>query len=458
MRCRWLVGAVLVVTVAGCGGGGAPAGTTTTTTAHGEAALRPQACEDLDGFRCFALTVPLHRRGPQARDGKTLTLRVAAEDDPAPRGDLLWLAGGPGQAGVPFAARTAQRLDAATAGYRMVFVDQRGTGATALKCDALQREVGTSDLLAPSARAVAACARTLGRARDAYATADTVADLEALRRALGRRRWAVGGVSYGTFVAERLALAHPATVSALVLDSVVPQDGVELVQGVPQRAVGRVLPRTAVTDLRQLLIAAPALGPRLLDALTERSIGVPRLEPFPAALRAAVQGQRGPLDALLRGAREEQTADIPSAIFSSGLHAATLCADSPAPWPGGPAAPEAIRASSADATRERTGPAATAPFPLSTAFAQGLYVTCRRWPPTPAPPPLGGDQRIRAPALLLAGEQDLSTPLEWARRQGETMARARVVIVPDAGHSVLSRAPGDTARDALRRFLVGLGR
>jgi pimeloyl-ACP methyl ester carboxylesterase len=461
MRRAWLLGAVVVV--AGCGGGGAPATTTETTPAGAAPAptgLRARACGDpaLAGFRCFGLTVSLHRRGPHARDGRTLTLRVAVERGAAPRGDLLWLAGGPGQAGVPSAPRTSRRLRDATAGYRMVFVDQRGTGATALRCDALQREVGTSDLLAPSARAVAVCARTLGAARDAYATADTVADLEALRRALGVRRWAAGGVSYGTFVAERLALAHPATVSALVLDSVVPQDGAELVAGVPQRAAGRVLPPAAVADLRQLLVADPALGPRLLDALTERSIGVPRLQPFPAALHTALAGDRRPLDALLRAAHEEQTGRIPPAVYSTGLHAATLCADSPAPWPGGSAAPEAVRASSADATRERTGPAATAPFPLSTAFTQGLYVTCRAWPATPAPPALHGAQRITAPALLLAGDHDLSTPLEWARRQLRSMPRGRLVVVPGAGHSVLSRAPGTTARDALRRFLAGVAR
>jgi hypothetical protein len=34
------------------------------------------------------------------------------------------------------------------------------------------------------------------------------------------------------------------------------------------------------------------------------------------------------------------------------------------------------------------------------------------------------------------------------------MAHARLVVVHGAGHSVLSRAPGSTARDALRTFLA----
>ncbi|HWI74733.1 MAG TPA: alpha/beta fold hydrolase, partial [Baekduia sp.] len=421
----------------------------------------------LDGFRCFALTVPLHRRGPHVGDGRTLTLRVAVQGARAPRGDLLFLSGGPGQTGLDFAPRLSRRLRGAADGYRLVFVDQRGTGATAIRCDALQRAVGTSDLLAPPARAVTACARTLGTARDAYATADTVADLDALRRALGDRTWVVGGISYGTFVAERLALAHPRTVAGLVLDSVVPQRGAELVERIPIRATGRVLRLVCrdagdpcaggldpVADLRTLLTRDGSLGPRVLDAIVERSIGVPRLAALPAILHAAVTTDGRPLTRMLATARAEQTSGIPPSIYSTGLHAATLCADSPAPWPDGPAAPAAVRASAVDATSQRTGPAATAPFPVSTAFGQGLLVTCRAWPPTPAPPAPGLRARITAPGLLLAGDHDLSTPLEWARLQASRMDHAHLVVIRGAGHSVLSRAPGTTARDALRRFLA----
>jgi pimeloyl-ACP methyl ester carboxylesterase len=39
-------------------------------------------------------------------------------------------------------------------------------------------------------------------------------------------------------------------------------------------------------------------------------------------------------------------------------------------------------------------------------------------------------------------------------RAGAHMAHARLVVVRGAGHSVLSRAPGTAARDALRRFLA----
>src|SRR5207302_10655711 len=42
-----------------------------------------------------------------------------------------------------------------------------------------------------------------------YTTMDTVADIDMLRHALGARAIVLDGVSYGTYVAERYALAHP---------------------------------------------------------------------------------------------------------------------------------------------------------------------------------------------------------------------------------------------------------
>jgi len=49
---------------------------------------------------------------------------------------LVFLTGGPGQPGVPFAPRLAGRLGPALRGYRLVMFDQRGTGAGALDCPA----------------------------------------------------------------------------------------------------------------------------------------------------------------------------------------------------------------------------------------------------------------------------------------------------------------------------------
>src|SRR5581483_10029812 len=93
---------------------------------------------------------------------------------------------------------------------------QRATGGGALDCPELQREMGFSDLPPPTAAAVRACAAKIAPNRQFFGTDDVVRDLDALRRALGAGRWVLDGTSYGTYTAERYALAYPGHVSKLV--------------------------------------------------------------------------------------------------------------------------------------------------------------------------------------------------------------------------------------------------
>ena len=66
------------------------------------------------------------------------------------------------------------------------------------------------DAAARRARSRAARTRSATERRF-FTTADTVEDLEALRLALEGRKMALDGISYGTYVAQRYALAHPTT-------------------------------------------------------------------------------------------------------------------------------------------------------------------------------------------------------------------------------------------------------
>ena len=149
------------------------------------------------GFTCATLRVPLDRTDP-ARAG--LSLLVAMEQDGrAPRGLLVVLAGGPGQAGVPLVERLVETLgDEVVDAYRVAVLDQRGTGATALRCPALQQAMGFSDLTPPPATGRRGCAQAVGDAREFYSTDDVVADLDLLRIAVGVDRMSLFGTSYGT--------------------------------------------------------------------------------------------------------------------------------------------------------------------------------------------------------------------------------------------------------------------
>src|SRR5438094_837050 len=97
----------------------------------------PETCPAVAGYTCSTLDVPLDHSG---RHHGTLHLRVGASDVVnAPRGVLLVLAGGPGQPGLPILDRFVDRALAAEQGeYRIVVYDQRGTGAGALDCPAMQ--------------------------------------------------------------------------------------------------------------------------------------------------------------------------------------------------------------------------------------------------------------------------------------------------------------------------------
>jgi len=139
---------------------------------------RSQPCPDPD-FTCSTLVVPLDHSG--GADGQLSLNVLTADDADAPRGVLLFLTGGPGQPGVPSAARVRAALEPVLDDYRLVMLDQRGTGANALQCPVLQEQVGTTDFDVPTKEAVRECGDAIGPQRRFYSTSDTVADLELLR-------------------------------------------------------------------------------------------------------------------------------------------------------------------------------------------------------------------------------------------------------------------------------------
>jgi pimeloyl-ACP methyl ester carboxylesterase len=416
-------------------------------------------------FSCATLTVPLDHAGlhPGPRSAGLLSLRVAMADNAdAPRGVLVFLTGGPGQPGVPFAARVVTQLldPAVLRAYRLVLIDQRGTGGGALRCPPLQQVMGSSDLTVPPASAVQACAQTMGPARQFFTTADTVADLDALRRALGVDRLSFDGVSYGTFVAERYALTHPDRVSRLVLDSIVPHDNVDPLElaGIGRTAeVLRMVCKEngCTTDPAQELSEVVRVrhdGPELFDTLTGLTVGKPRLTDVPAALHEALRGDDTTLDAIV--AAEHRTQAATAEELSQGLHASTLCEDLHGPW-GDAATPVAGRGAATRKAVAALPDAMVFPYDRATAAGNGIAVTCQEWPSTPVVAFPAGRELPAVPVLLLAGDHDLSTPLPWAQQEAACAPQGHLVVIPGAGHSTQSSANGPMGRAAATAFLTG---
>jgi pimeloyl-ACP methyl ester carboxylesterase len=139
-----------------------------------------------------SLTVPLDHEQPE---GETIEVfaRVVAAPDGGERPFLVFLQGGPGQE-APRPVRfpgTPAWLDRALRDYRVVMLDQRGTG--------LSTPYG-----APGADAAVAAGRLRHFRADAI-----VRDAELLREHLGTERWSLLGQSFGGFCTLHYLCAAP---------------------------------------------------------------------------------------------------------------------------------------------------------------------------------------------------------------------------------------------------------
>jgi pimeloyl-ACP methyl ester carboxylesterase len=245
-------------------------------------------------------------------------------------------------------------------------------------------------------------------------------------------------------------------VQRLVLDSVVPHVGQTDLGVVEFRATARVLRSvcgtTCVADLAAV-VRKRHNGAQLLDALTLLSIVDPTYRTsfdLPRLLHEARGGNLLGLNSFLATAHRWN--ETPAAELDQGLHASALCADWRYPW-GSSAAPLAGREAKLRRAVAKLAPSTLAPFDRATAAGTGFVRQCLPWAPTP--PTAVDARKLTVPTLLVNGDHDLSTPLEWARQELALTTRGKLVVVPGAGHSTQSRAISDAARTAVANFLLG---
>jgi pimeloyl-ACP methyl ester carboxylesterase len=441
------------------------------------AAPKTHRCPDDPGAHCGTLVVPLDRTG--VVKGK-IPIRFAYKGNLGRATPIVALSGGPGQAGVALLQSFADGLRPATRGRRAVIVlDQRGTGNSGLlRCRALEK----ADLL-KAGKEAATCASKLGARRDYYMTDDTVADMEALRAALGVQTWSVYGVSYGTRVAVQYSQRYPDRVERLVLDSVVEPGGPDplypttfqaiprVLGGICAHALCRSVSTDVVADVSKLVgrLAGGALKGYVVGAdghRRKRSFGRNRLfatmltgdfdeslrAELPTAVRSALNGDAAPIIRLAnRAAQLEGGGDDPR-FLSPTLYATTVCTEETFPWDW-----------NADATtRLQQAQAAVAaipdnklyPFDHATVADSDEINLCSRWPAVTRPPlpPLGPLPDV--PALLVSGQDDLRTPLEGAQRLAALLPRSTVVSVPGTGHSVFGSDLSGCSDRALKAFFL----
>ena len=429
--------------------------------------------------------MPLDRSGSvPGTIGLSVARRLAGRAPSASA--ILALAGGPGQAALPFAGFAAQAVAPGLVDRDLLVFDQRGTGSSdPLACPAL--EDGTSAALD---RLYQRCAEQLGPARGAFTTQESVRDIEALRQATGYEKLVLYGTSYGTKVALEYAERYPAHVEALLLDSVVPSTGPEPF-GIPTlEAIGPVIRELCSRALCAGITGDP-LGEltELIARLHEHSIGgsvydgrgereTARLDELgllgilkagdlnpalrallPAAVHSALHEDPDPL-LRLQALAEGLIPNVPSAEpihyggdeIDEALFAATTCEEAPFPWQR--------QASPSTRTAEalaflRAQPAADfAPFDAGTALEASVTKLCDRWPDA-SPPPPAPVGLPDVPTLILSGAQDLRTPTSNAEQVAALIPDAQLEVVPFTGHSVLGSDLTGCAAAAVSAFFAG---
>lgn len=442
----------------------------TPTAAATDVSLALSACR-LKGVeheaRCGVLRRPLD---PARPSGAQIDVHVAVlpalarNKKPDP---LVFLAGGPGQSAIDLAGAVSQLTARFLNRRDVILIDQRGTGRSApLHCEleaptrALKDTIDPADQMAR----LEACRLDLQKLPHGdlrrYTTTIAMADLEAVRRALGIGRVNLIGGSYGTRAALEYLRQFPAAVRRVVIDGVAPPDMAlpgafspdaqaafdallsaceadapcqarypqlrmqwqAVLKGLP-REVSLTHPVTAreerfvlTRDMLLGLVRAPLYAPALAAAL-------------PYAIDEAAAGRHGALVGLA-ASLGGRSASRSTPSIAMGMHFSVVCAeDLP------------LLAASTDRPGADFGDAAAT-----------MYRTvCARWPRGDVPQAFYVVPPAPAATLVLSGGADPVTPPRHGERVARALgAKARHVVVPNAGHGTMGIG---CLRDVVYRFI-----
>ncbi|MGB6356792.1 MAG: alpha/beta hydrolase [Steroidobacteraceae bacterium] len=396
--------------------------------------------------RCGVLDVPEDRTRP---DGARVGLSVAvvpALNRSAAAAPLFLLAGGPGQGAADLYASFAAAFARVNRDHDLVLVDQRGTGNSApLSCRYPDDWQAQGDPLPALRQATLDCLRKYGERVRFYTSSAAVADLAAVREALGYPLIDLYGVSYGTRVAELYMRRYPRSVHAAILDGVTypeqaigpdtPLDG--------QRALDLIVARCG--ESRDCASAYPQLR-QDLDGLL-RQFGAQKsmltLDDPNDGLPLKIEFNRSMLDASLRFLSYNSTqASLLPTLIHRGAQGALA-----------PLAAQTVMTARQVTDQLASGMQNTVicsedvpffPADLDQAAISRTYQgmdqldalreICKLWPRGAVDADLHHPLRSDIPTLLLSGEADPVTPPADAERLARGLAHHRHLILSGEGH------------------------
>ena len=413
--------------------------------------LAPCKLPDYEGAaRCGTWEVFENRA---AASGRKISLRVVvipARAEPVAPDPVVFFEGGPGVSVVDSAPSFVEELSAVLLHRDLVLVDARGTGGShPLSCPQPEGLRGVEEALDTfmDPAAVRRCREVLARDNDLtqFTTDAMVDDVDEVRAALGYEKLNLMGASYGTRAAQVYLRRHPESVRTVVLSSVLPTDA-----RVPthlaahtQAAFDHVVadcaaeapchaafpdPRGDLETVLKRLATAPVGVPVRDEDGKERTLQLSKngvvqtvryllyrpsgVRELPFVLRRAAEG-----DLTLIGQRAY---DIASALLASppdGLYLSVTCAEDVA-----------------FVDRDEAAQLSAKSFVGDLRLRQQL-AACAEWPYAKLPASFLEPVSSPVPVLLVAGENDPATPLEWALRVARALPRSRLLVVPGGAHT-----------------------
>jgi pimeloyl-ACP methyl ester carboxylesterase len=412
---------------------------------------------------CGALRVFENRADNRGRriDIRFMVVRAARPDA---REALFLFAGGPGQGSTTMAPLSDGWIKPVRAVQDIVMVDQRGTGGShPLRCASstdLDPAAAFGHVFDPAA--VSRCRAALEQDADLtqYTTDIAVEDVEDVRARLGYERVSLYGGSYGTRLAQAYLRRHPARVSAVVLDAVVPFDSALPLTYArsAQQALDRIFAACALTPDCARAHPAPAEDMaavlRLLQGAPARATikttsGSP-LEvkmsagDFAYAVRGILYNAQTAIELpeLLGRAAATRNLDAfaqryfdrearMAGALAHGTHFSVLCSED-VPFPG-----------------DTEIAAATAGTFIGRYLFDEYRQACARWPRATIRPDARSPVTARVPTLLISGWFDPATPPEFAERVARSLPFSRVIVSPSTAHGSAWGCPAPAATHVL---------
>jgi pimeloyl-ACP methyl ester carboxylesterase len=402
--------------------------------------------------QCTTLAVPENPEDPASRKIDLAIAWVPTDNSAGPEDPLFMLAGGPGQSARESYPQLHQAFREIRKNRHVILVDQRGTGeSNRLVCKNAQGESAVVESQADEDPAAwrdfaKRCRDELGERADLrfYGTTNAIADLDAVRQAIGVQRINLLGISYGTRVAQQYMRRYPEHTRSVVLDSVVPntlalgaeharnlEDALDLhfaqctqdpacakQFGSPREDLNALLAELRAKP-RPVRFRDPLSGENREGELTPGHVAIvarmyayapPLAAMLPLTLHQAAQGDAAPLMA-----QAEMISGSLSQQIMHGMQLSVMCSEDV----------DRIQADPIDATRL-----------LGAVLIEASRAQCEVWPRGAVPADFNEPVKSDIPTLLLSGEFDPVTPPRYGEEVAQGLSNARHLVLRGQGHSL----------------------